>query len=127
MKTIKAFTDLDQSKKLANILPLKLESADMTWRRVTNNITGEIIWKQTVGLDGAIKDNLFSFRNGYVYPCWSLAALISVLPEPSLHQDRDGKWYCDAQPNRMYFSGHYDYPVDACFELVMKFHELKIL
>lgn len=38
MATIKAYTDLEQSKKLVEILPI--ESADMYWRSL--NINGHI-------------------------------------------------------------------------------------
>ena len=67
MATIKAFSDLEQSKALAKILPL--ESADMYWYLAT-------------------KDNPKArFNEGYneygdfELPCWSLAALLSFLPD----------------------------------------------
>ena len=54
---MKSYTDLEQSKKLAEILPV--ESADMTWEQV-DLITGDREWEPLLGLDVAIKDNLFS-------------------------------------------------------------------
>lgn len=74
---MKSYTDLEQSKKLAKLLPI--ESADMTWEKVARSLTENFTWKPTVGLDRAIKDNLFSYKNGYVLPCWSLTALLAVI------------------------------------------------
>ena len=129
MATIKAYTSLEQSKKLGQILPLKLESADMTWKREINKISKEIEWIPTIGLDVAIKDNLFSFRNGYVFPCWSLAALLSVLPYSSLHKTYSG-WRCDTydkEGNSCQIGEDTDNPVDACYEMILKLHEQNIL
>ena len=66
MATIKAYTDLEQSKKLAEILPL--ESADMYWFR-DNTETPEIYPK-----------NMMKNSVSVTLPCWSLAALYGILP-----------------------------------------------
>ena len=112
MAAIKAYADLSQSKTLSKILPL--ESADMyyrEWKRMTKDI-------RIAHFGSAGEKDL---------PCWSLVALLSVLPNPSLHQTKDGKWYCTAEPNRIHFSGQYKTPVDACVAMIKKLHELKIL
>ena len=65
MATIKSFTDISQSKKLAEILPL--ESADMyyrEWKRDTKNI-------RIANVGTAGESDL---------PCWSLAALLDIMP-----------------------------------------------
>ncbi len=70
-KVIKAYTDLEQSKKLAEILPL--ESADMCFANDGTAIkidansynVRKLMWKDYVV---------------EVIPCWSLAALRSCLP-----------------------------------------------
>lgn len=59
---MKTYTDLEQSKKLAEILPL--ESADMFYR--DNGIDVKLMWEY----------NAPKVEN----PCWSLAALFDVLP-----------------------------------------------
>ena len=73
---MKSYTDLEQSKKLAEILPP--ESADMEY----------IFFKEgnvPVGKVPFVKDNsevensAFSFTYNRV-PCWSLAALLEQLP-----------------------------------------------
>ena len=73
---MKAFTNLAQSKKLAEILPL--ESADMWWNFysvTTDNTTPLIIHLDTPWVGNFNWDN----KPDNV-PCWSLAALLQVLP-----------------------------------------------
>lgn len=74
---MKSYTDLEQSKKLAEIFPI--ESADMTWEKIDNSLTEAPMWYPVIGLDVSIKGKLFSYRNGYVLPCWSLTALLAVI------------------------------------------------
>ena len=147
MATIKAFSDLQQSKKLAEILPL--ESADMTYCAITKGMRKKMTiknWEVKVGLDIAVKKNLFSYRNGYMIPCWSLSALLSFLPnnkhitttlsrggwkiEPIEYID---KWFCeyedevDEDSPCKGFTVSADNPVDACYEVIIKLYELKML
>ena len=94
---MKAYTDIEKSKKLAEILPV--ESADMYY---------------------------------HPYPCWSLAALLDVLPFPQLSKDNLGSgkigWMVSAYPdNCRYDSCWHDNPVDACVEMIVKLNEQKLL
>lgn len=60
---MKSYTDLEQSQKLAEILPA--ESADMYYTATTYGERHEIIgtsWELHLGLDAATKDHLFSLR-----------------------------------------------------------------
>jgi len=59
MATIKSFTDLEQSKKLAEILPI--ESADCYWEDNMTVVFGHGWHPQHI-------------------PCWSLAALLKLIP-----------------------------------------------
>lgn len=120
---MKSYTDIEQSKKLAEILPL--ESADMHYCLEERGVaTG-----YEIGITPFIKVKEYKGKCNVtdVQPAWSLAALIGVLPRSSLHQTKDGEWYCNAEPNRLYFSRHYDNPVDACYEMIIKLSELKML
>lgn len=122
---MKSYTDLSQSKKLAEILPL--ESADM-----------EYILEQW------IDEKTHRHKEGYyeipvvkvdddcplqpiTLPCWSLAALLSVLPKSLIYtpnQALDG--YCCK--NIMHDLETYgDNPVDACVKMIIKLHEQKLL
>lgn len=110
MTTIKAYTDLAQSKKLAEILPL--ESADMYWS------FGNIKF-----MDDDYDSNVVQH-----IPAWSLAALLSVLPKGTrlLKSATDNTYHCDC-PEGNVASMWFDNPVDACYELILKLYEFKML
>ena len=74
---MKSYTDLEQSKKLAEILPV--ESADMCYRAYRE--------------EGGIPDYQatlcpYRFASWIGIPCWSLAALLEVLPEIKLEKTK---------------------------------------
>ena len=73
MATIKSYTDLEQSKKLAKILPL--ESADMFY--IAGKGEPIFIGNKTV----AYEDDDYDALGGPDVLCWSLAALLDVLPK----------------------------------------------
>jgi hypothetical protein len=117
MATIKAYTDIEQSKKLAEILPLK--SADMCYPLPCE--------------DG---DNPLLEQGGFgSTPCWSLAALLGVLPDEVednhyLTLNKEGKEYCCCYEDNNGNSFRHtfaDNPVDACVEMILKLNELKML
>lgn len=112
MATIKSFTDISQSKKLEEILPP--ESADMyyrDWQRMTKYI--RIAHLGSAG-DGDL-------------PCWSLAALLSVLPDYTLQTNTDGTVFVVCDSKKPMISDAYDNPIDACVAMIEKLHELKML
>jgi hypothetical protein len=136
---MKAYTDLEQSKKLAEILPL--ESADMTW--CNNSIKGINYTDKFSANLYTVKEMKDVFDEALVgwdkywelVPCWSLSALLDILPDEVgdnhyLTLDKEGKEYCccyeDNNGNsfRHCFS---DNPVDACYKMVLKLHEQKLL
>lgn len=65
---MKSYTDLEQSKKLAEILPF--ESADMCYRIVAYNPNDTYVY-QLYCFVGTLESDI---------PCWSLAALLGVMP-----------------------------------------------
>ena len=77
MATIKSFTDLSQSKKLAEILPL--ESADMCY--ILHASSDNPDWRFDDDIPpmvlGKTPINKLTVK---ALPCWSLAALINLLP-----------------------------------------------
>lgn len=107
---MKAYTDLEQSKKLAEILPL--ESADMHYVLIDSEKD-----LYSAGLDKYI---------GILphHQCWSLAALLSVYP---MVVGRDMGMYCCWQNSKNLHSRHYDNPIDACYEMIIKLHKLNLL
>ena len=124
---MKSYTDIEQSKKLAEILPL--ESADAYYTVIDQGFFLEV--KQ--GIEPS-KDDI---------PCWSLAALLDILPsrlfdstpkrkELYLLPDLD-KSYCFYRQfavktkGKIYLLTEGECLVDACYEMVLKLHELKML
>ena len=101
---MKSFTDIEQSKKLAEILPI--ESADMFYTSLNRDYPWIWIDKHLMEVDDI--------------PCWSLAALLSVYP---MVVGRDLDMYCCWQNSKNLHSRHYDNPVDACYEMIVKLKE----
>ena len=114
MATIKSYTDLEQSKKLAEILPV--ESADMVWANDNDVIV--------VPYDMAARENVL---HDFI-PCWSLAALLSFIREiigyEVLCLDRktitikcelgDKPWSIEVNKSN---------EIDACFEMIIKLYK----
>lgn len=136
---MKAYTDIEQSKKLADILPL--ESADQTWMRVaivgTNlNVPEELQYMHN-------GDIPFQYYKSIGIPCWSLAELLEQLKDRiicddgrdyilsiykemskykiSYHDSASGGWRNDIETD------YYDNLIDACYEMILKLHEQKLL
>jgi hypothetical protein len=115
---MKGYTDLDQSRKLAEFLPIK--SADMGWNAFVDNTTRILPiddWDLSKNSGGNLK----------FYPAWSLAALLGILPEgtniSTPNPLNELSYCCWNQYNEIYASN----PTDACYEMVLKLHELNLL
>lgn len=113
MATIKSFSDLQQSKKLAEILPL--ESADMFYSK--HSLENYYIPIPLIGKYSNIQGEI---------PCWSVAALLEVIRNNGRYelQMYEGGYYFEANG---FMTESYFNPVDACFEMIIKLHELKML
>ena len=138
---MKAYTDLEQSKKLAEILPL--ESADMYYAGHQSIINPkEWEYEDTPKISG----KYISFDDKRIfYPCWSLAALFNVIPKDESidcslsfgYYDGKGeyieKWLCafekegETTDNFIIETIDGDNPVDACVKMIIYLHEQKLL
>lgn len=121
---MKAFSDIEQSKKLAEILPL--ESADMCFANDGTAIkidanpynVRKLMWEDYVV---------------EVIPCWSLAALLEIIRKPAacdlLINGRGYRCHCtDKSEGKFYGTNDYcDDAIDACIEVIIKLHEQKLL
>ena len=124
---MRSYTDIEQSKKLAEILPLK--SADMYYYSYMS--IGEPFY---MSYPNVIEDRQKLAKNDI--PTWSLTALLSVLPTLD---DRNAILCKDIRYNKWHICYHstatlsiidterYDNPVDACYEMIIKLHELNLL
>lgn len=126
---IKGYTDLEQSKKLAEILSLK--SADMFCADVldmdrTHSYNFHILSTWGCNTFEELKDR----ENKFVHfiPCWSLTALIELLPPVYTL-----KPMIDLEGNSIYYSGHNtlctngDTLIDACVNMIFKLNEQNLI
>ena len=112
----KICTDLEQSKVLSKILPL--ENADMCYRIIVYNPNDTHVY-QPYCFSGTLESDI---------PCWSLSALLGVLPEiqgskPIIALDDNYITY----PHINDLHTKADNLIDACFEMIIKLNELKML
>ena len=104
---IKGYTDIEQSKELAKILPL--ESADMGY-----------LWNGISSFCEYPVSNQTIFKRIENIPCWSLAALMNVLDRGNLFKTPQG-WVSQSYiDSKVITSDHYDNPIDACYETIIK-------
>ena len=135
MAIIKSYSDWEQSKKLAEILPL--ESADMYYDRYgTPSVIDKYVTHESIKND----------KYHHLIPCWSLAVLFSVLPIVYTNNKKEicGPLHIDITDSETPFvlwyinplhkgnivelkTKEYDNLVDACYEMIMRLHELKML
>ena len=133
----KAFTSLEQSRNLAEILPF--ESADMR----IGNYVGKYACIDGTNVHYYHKSE--SFEAPEIVPCWSLAALLNVMPKDESidcsisfgYYNGKGKyiekWLCAFEKEGETtddfiietFDG--DNPVDACYQMVIRLKEMNLL
>ena len=142
MAMIKSYTTVEQSRKLAEILPL--ESANMWY---PSSEDGD---KIECGFDATRRLLYVDYGDGL--PCWSLAVLLNLLP----NEISTGERYCDkyqidirkydggdnttlyqiAYGNNRGISGTWhdmintsekESAIDACYEMILKLNELNLL
>jgi hypothetical protein len=123
MNNIKAYTNINQSKVLAEILPIK--SADMHYVLIDTDNN-----KYSAGLGKYI---------GILphYPCWSLAALLDYIKNKCGYFELVYlKSTIDGRANRLenvyrLSTDIYDIyekeAIDAAFKMIIKLHELNLL
>lgn len=143
MATIKSYTDLEQSKKLAKILPL--ESADMHYNNASikginyvDEYRAELMDYNTAQkvLSKYLINPIFG-----IIPCWSLASLLEQLHYEVRDDDCNLSYL---QMNKeddvyqlVYTDHHVDFEsietdrrehfVDACVDMIIKLNELNLL
>lgn len=120
---MKGYTDLEQSEKLAEILPL--ESADMYWWS-----SGKRYYIESIDDDDY--DEAKDIR------AWSLAALLNLIPKhikehnvlrTDIDENTFAMWYDEIGygVNLELPDIEMSEPVDTCVEVILKLHELNLL
>lgn len=123
----KAYTDLEQSKKLAEILPL--ESADMYYEPSPGFCTEP----------SEVKFGDIKYAHPRSIRCWSFMALLEVIPKRikdcaifrmDMGENDFSIWY-DNLDSGMVDENLPDIttnnPIDACYEMIIKLHEQNLL
>lgn len=128
---MKSYTDISQSNKLAEILPL--ESADMCWIQIYD--------ENHMMPDHRIDLMPFRFYSGIGVPCWSLASLLEEIPEVINFDDDESDYALEiSKENDLYYLSYgnpfehdkievepQEYFVDACVAMIEFLHEQKLL
>lgn len=126
---MKSYTDINQSKKLAEILPI--ESTDLSY--LSKDGRGIEFFEEPVVNDGTWEDDDI--------PCWSLAALLDIIPQEifdgeyviNITEGIDNRWVLtyDHYENRNHsyygLSTGADNLVDVCYEMIIKLKERNLL
>lgn len=107
---MKSFTDIEQSKKLAKILPI--ESADMVYIATDDDEIGDTLYT------AEFKSEIIHNDDEDDIQCWSLAALLEQLEDTAGLAKDYGLWFC-YDNRKSYCTKHYDNPVDACYEMIV--------
>lgn len=140
MATIKSFTSLEQSKKLAEILPI--ESADMFCADVfdkdkeTHSYNFHILSTWGCNTFEELKDKENKFL--HFIPCWSLNALLDIIPKRikdynvlriDINEKDTAIWY-----DEIGYGVNNDLPditketaIDTCYEMILKLKEKNLL
>ena len=130
---MKNYTDIEQSKKLAEILPI--ESADMEYLAIKEN--GKLIGNiPFVKDDSEVEDSAYSQIYDR-FACWSLTSLLDILPKEytnsknqvcTLHIDIvDSEtpylmWYANPEHEGSIVemkTKEYSNLIDACYEMIV--------
>lgn len=128
---MKNHTDLGQSKKLAEIL--QLEGADMYYSRdettYAKTLTKYDITHANV-LYGSCDIQYFNIREWT--PCWSLAALLDILPNSTdivknKADTENEKYMCTVGVKYDIISTFGNNPVDACYDMIINLHKLSLI
>ena len=124
---MKSYTDIEQSKRLAEILPI--ESADMYYTK--DSLENYYCPIPLIGKYSAIHDQI---------PCWSLTALLNILPvscDDEQHclalinhnPNEKTEWLCAYEDDKgnLMMECYADNQIDACVAMIEKLHEQNLL
>ena len=129
MAEIKSYTDKDQARELAKILPL--DTADMSWKYQKDKWVGEPDYRECPEFEKA--------TDRRDIPCWSLAALLELLSYEICDDDGESCFLSMDKEDDEYHlvysdpyfdsieSDRFDNCVDACYDMILKLNEGHLL
>lgn len=132
MVTIKSHTDLSQSMILSKILPL--ESADMCW---TYDFDTKCFTIKMYPYSRLVIPKYADSKITNPIPAWSLSALLDILPNRICLDNEN--YYLNYKKDKVEYLGPLTWDgqkcitskantlVDACYEMILKLHELNLL
>lgn len=135
---MKSYTDLEQSKKLAKILPL--ETADMFYNEEQDETHPKDIVDTKYPM--IIREGQKYHLEEYGIPCWSLAALLDQLEDVICDEDgneyelvikKEGVQYdiyylnIWGEQDNIELDRFYDDLIDCCYEMVIKLKEKDLI
>ena len=112
----KICTDIQQSQKLIE-LGVDINTADMFWDTLfAKNPEAQVNNHHLVD----------EYDDEHRVPAWSLTALLDILPTGKvlLHDKGNHGYKCICNNIDSYY---FNNPVDACYDMILKLHEQKIL
>lgn len=114
MKTIKSYTDVEQSRKLIRMLPI--DSPDMY---IDTNVTPNYIGRMYIDEEKS-EMCIESMIHNRLIPSWSLSALLAVLPNASLNfNSATNNWWVHVYTKEQsILETGYDNPIDACAKII---------
>ena len=119
---MKSYTNIEQSKKLAEILPI--ESADMWLSHIGISVYNKEVVPQLSSDYSHL--NSFKIREDDT-PCWSLAALLGVLPSGyEIVKNYHSLYFVESRDHGK-STNIFNNPVDACVAMIEKLNERKKL
>ncbi len=116
---MKAYTDVNQSKKLAEILPIG---------------SNDMYYEPSAGFNtqpSEVRIGDIKYAHPLSIPCWSLTALLEEMNRNNynifLRNNADLTWTISFNDSERYIDVYGNDPVDICFEMIIKLHEQKFL
>ncbi len=125
MATIKSYTDIEQSKKLAEFLPLETADNVIVSFGGREGVTTVVMPNKTLDI---IKTPFSDIRE--VVPCWSLASLLDILKDKfTFGGASDKDWFVayTVKTPRELLTIYESNLVDACVAMIEKLHKLNLL
>jgi hypothetical protein len=113
---MKSYTSKEQAKKLVEFLPI--ESADMYYF-LDPTPAGNIYHIVIPQIDFGVRTREPEYNEGDI-PCWSLVALLNILPSSTLDSSDDHHYRVHCKEM---FTDWYDNPIDCCVAMIDRLHK----